>query len=292
MTGNEVFRELVKSPQVAESGAGLEWRFALLEDRSVNAHSDSKGHVWVGGGLARLLHTDRGLWAAVLSHEIAHVLLRHPNWDKISLQLALPLVFGKVQRNREHQADLAGAMLMARAGFHPDFMIALHQLLRRTQGDSSRVLAFFSTHPRWQTRQERTQRSYGEILQEYGSRWPDPAASPGGPPPLVVFLGQPQSAKNDASGSADIQVPLRCRNATQPVTLRVRLSGSPGSDEIRQQIACPDGTAAPPVTLAVPPASVTGKLTRLKAQVEVLAPGGEVIAQSGWFSVEGAAKGR
>jgi predicted Zn-dependent protease len=42
-------------------------------DHSVNAWSLPDGEVIVDRGLATLLGSNRGLWAALLSHEIAHV---------------------------------------------------------------------------------------------------------------------------------------------------------------------------------------------------------------------------
>src|SRR2546429_1932448 len=64
---------------------------------------------------------------------------------------------------------------------------SLHHILRATTGERSKFAAFFSTHPRWETRDQRDDRAYADALAEYGRSWPDPDASPGGKPPMVAF---------------------------------------------------------------------------------------------------------
>lgn len=239
VVGTDVFHHLVGTPLVAE--AKLDWRFAILENDSVNAYSDAKGRVWVAGGLAQLLKEDRGLWAAVLSHEVAHVILRHPNLALKGLHLALPYVFGKVLRDREHRADATGMMLMATAGYHPDSMFVLQDLLRQARGEMPKPLAFFSTHPRWETREQHSQQASQEALAEFERRWPDAAQSPGGLPPLLVFLGEPQVSVTPEAQAAELRVPLHCRNARGPIAVVVKPqdAGSPWK-ELRQETRCPE----------------------------------------------------
>ena len=54
----------------------LEWEFIVLNDPQANAFVVPGGKVVVNSGLISLMGTDDEL-AAVLSHEIAHVLARH-----------------------------------------------------------------------------------------------------------------------------------------------------------------------------------------------------------------------
>ncbi|HXE91233.1 MAG TPA: M48 family metallopeptidase [Terriglobales bacterium] len=233
-----MFRHLVGTPLVAE--AKLDWRFAILENESINAYSDAKGRVWVAGGLARLLNEDRGLWAAVLSHEVAHVILRHPNLALKGLHLALPYVFGKVLRDREHRADATGMMLMAAAGYHPDSMFALQQLLRQARGETPKPLAFFSSHPRWETRGQHSLRASEEALAEFEQRWPDAAASPGGPAPLLVFLGDTEVSASANPDTLDLKISLHCRNARGPVYIVFRPQGADNTlKEVRSETQCP-----------------------------------------------------
>ncbi len=280
VTGHDVFQTLVKSPDVAGAGPRLEWRFLLLNDKSVNAHSDSKGTVWVGGGLAELLGQDRGLWAAVLSHEIAHCLLRHSSKGLTALHHAFPYVFGKVLRDREHRADLTGMMLMAGAGYHPDSLFALHQLLRAAHGEQPGAVAFFSSHPRWETREQRLNQVLPEATASFAQAFPDAAASPGGPPPLVVFLGKPTVIEYRAQKLVHVRVSLHCRNATEPVTLVVRFE--PKQPEIRKSLACAsEAGSEAEVDLLADQFTVR----KLRASVEVLRADGALRAVSPRFTV-------
>lgn len=280
VTGHEVFQTLVKSPDVAGAGPALEWRFLLLNDKSVNAHSDSKGTVWVGGGLAELMGQDRGLWAAVLSHEIAHCLLRHSSTGLTVLHHAFPYVFGKVLRDREHRADLTGMMLMARAGYHPDSLFTLHHLLQAAHGEQPGAIAFFNSHPRWETREQRLNSALPEATASFSQAFPDAAASPGGPPPLVVFLGKPTVVEDRALKASRVRVPLHCRNVTQPVTLVVRFE--PAQPEVRKSLVCAS-EAGPDAELDLPASQFT--LRKLRAYVEVLRADGALRAVSPRFTV-------
>ncbi|MGH9509046.1 MAG: M48 family metalloprotease [Terriglobales bacterium] len=280
VTGHEVFQTLVKAPDVAEAGSSLEWRFLLLNDRSVNAHSDSKGTVWVGGRLAEMLGQDRGLWAAVLSHEIAHCLLRHSSLGLTALHRAFPYVFGKVLRDREHRADLTGMMLMARAGYHPDSLFVLHHLLRVAHGEQPGAVAFFGSHPRWETREQRLEQALPQAAESFAQAWPDAKTSPGGPPPLVVFLGKPRVVEDRERKLARILAPLSCRNASEPVTVVVRLE--PKQPEFRNSFNCgPDAGSEAQLELPANQFAVR----KLQARVEVLRADGALLAASSRFSV-------
>ncbi len=276
-----MFHDLVGTPLVAE--AKLDWRFAILENDSVNAYSDAKGHVWVAGGLAQLLNEDRGLWAAVLSHEIAHVILRHPNLALKGLHVALPYVFGKVLRDREHRADATGMMLMARAGYHPDSVFALQHLLRQVRGETPKPLAFLSSHPRWDTREERSRRVYEEALAEFERTWPDAAKSPGGLPPLLAFLGDPQIGAAEPT-TVELRVPLYCRNARGPVSVVLSPDHASGpGKEFRRETHCPeqeDGVVS--MTLD---AEQVASGQSFKARVSVYGTDGRLRALSKAFEV-------
>ncbi len=280
--GHQVFQELVKSPAVTDAaakvGGSLEWRFFLLNDHSVNAHSDAQGRVWVGGGLAQMLGQDRGLWAAVLSHEIAHCLLRHPSRGLTVLHHAFPYVFGKVLRDREHRADAAGMMLMARAGYHPDSLVVLHHLLRAAHGEQPGAVAFFGSHPRWQTREQRLESVQPEAVAVFQQAWPDAAASPGGPPPLVVFLGAPRVLPGKGGR---VSVELACRNASHPVTVALRFDSQPSNDEVGRQVECAPASGKFTVVLEASPPEARAR----KARVEVRDAAGGLRARSPRFAL-------
>ncbi len=286
VVGHQVFQELVKSPAVTDAltdavtkvGGSLEWRLFLLNDQSVNAHSDAKGRVWVGGGLAQMLGQDRGLWAAVLSHEIAHCLLRHPSRGLAVLHTAFPYVFGKMLRDREHRADATGMMLMARAGYHPDSLVVLHHLLRAAHGEQPGAVAFFGSHPRWQTREQRLESVQPQAVAAFQQAWPDAAASPGGPAPLVVFL---KAASVAPEKNGRVSVELSCRNASQPVTLALVFEKARSNHNLGRQVQCTPENRKFMVEFEKPPA---GK-RKWKAHLEVRDAAGRLRARSPEFTL-------
>jgi predicted Zn-dependent protease len=176
------------------------WTFAIVDTPVVNAGSLYDGGVTANRGLSRLIGANRGLWAAVLSHEVAHVARRHgirqylyheyiqqqirywqmrsyygdksAGWTVLALRISGAIAEKKLSRDLEHDADAQGMLLMARAGYHPDYVFAMHHLLRINGGEQSKFGAFFSGHPRWETRDQRTEKAYSEALAEYNRLWP------------------------------------------------------------------------------------------------------------------------
>lgn len=143
------------------------WRFMVIESNEINAFTLPGGVIGVYTGLLHALKEDSKL-AAVLSHEIAHAMLRHPAetitpnyiaW-RISQKMAAPAMslspFSAISqeqlrenemamllrgvnvfeifelptgRKREHEADVEGMRLMARAGFDPKACISFWQMM-------------------------------------------------------------------------------------------------------------------------------------------------------------------
>src|ERR1700733_13767324 len=183
--GDDVFQHLV-------SGGGFSqpypWRLTLINNNVVNAASTAGGKIYVHGGMLPLLGQNKGLWAAVLSHETAHTGRRHQvilyqrrlynqrmiqyyrariaagdksaNWGLIGFVAASSVALKKLERDQEHDADQQGMLLMARAGYHPDYVFALHHLLLMNTGEQSKFAAFFSDHPRWETHDQRDDKVY------------------------------------------------------------------------------------------------------------------------------------
>jgi len=198
-TGMEVFRSLVGTQMISGFGLPYRWSFEVVNSSSVNAFSLPDGETGSTTALARLVGTNRGLWAAVLSHEIAHTARRHwvtkylyedmlqrqiqywqararygdksANWVLLGLRISGPIAYKKLSRNLENDADVQGMLLMARAGYHPDYVFAMHHLLRLQVGEQSKFGAFFSDHPRWETRDQRTEKAYADALAEYMRLW-------------------------------------------------------------------------------------------------------------------------
>jgi hypothetical protein len=319
--GGTVFTKLVQNPSVAALGLPYRWNFTIVDDGSVNAHSLPDGEVSVGSGLAKLIGTSPGLWSAVLSHETAHTARRHAvrqylyrvyvaqqiqyyearvragdssaNWSIIGLRIAAPIAAAKLSRNLEHDADIQGMMLMAREGYHPDYVFALHHLLRATTGEQSRFGAFFSTHPRWETRDQRDDRAYADALGEYNGLWPEPDASPGGKPPLVAFVGKPSAQQNKHTKTADLSLPIYCRNAIDSLQFVIGFRkdnrsiqavdaehrNDRGEMVFRQDFQCSEKTEAAPIVVQLPATLVSKDDRKLKAFVSVYSPEGAFLEE-------------
>jgi predicted Zn-dependent protease len=74
-TGRRVFEKLVNQVQPLH-GVKLSWELRITNDDLLNAFASPDGTIYVGRGLAQLVGPNDGLWAAILSHEIAHVVRR------------------------------------------------------------------------------------------------------------------------------------------------------------------------------------------------------------------------
>ena len=321
LAGDGVFRTLVGDTSVSGLTLPYRWNFTILNNEDINAYSLPDGEICVGSGLAKLVGTNSGLWAAVLSHETEHTARRHwvrkymfeiyvqqqltyyqvraaagdnsANWSILGLRIAAPIARAKLSRDLEHDADIQGMMLMAQEGYHPDYVFALHHLLRATTGDRSKFAAFFSTHPRWETRDQRDDKAYIDALAVYNARWPDPSGSPGGLPPLVAFAGKATSQENKQSKTADLTLPIYCRNATELTqavilfekdhklvkTTSPEFAGPDGDLVYRQRFECSEKSEAVPVIVHLPATMVSKNNRKLEAHVEVFSESGTFLDQ-------------
>jgi len=320
--GDKVFHQLISNLSQA-----YPWKLTLVNNQVVNAHSTAGGQVYVDGGLLALVGQNKGLWAAVLSHEVAHTARRHQvmlylrelynermvqyyrarvlagdksaNWALLGFRVAAPIALKKMERDQEHDADQQGMLLMARAGYHPDYVFALHHLLLMNGGERSRIGTFFlSDHPRWETRDQRSDKVYADALAEFDRAWPDAPASPGGRPPVIAFLGQPEATENKKAGRADISIPLYCRNANAPLDVLLAfekdnhpvksadagLANKDGNLIVREKAECFDRNDNVPVVLHVASTAVTDHDRSTKAMV-MIGDGAAVLAASKLFDV-------
>lgn len=148
----------------------LPWNFHVVDDDNINAFAIPGGHVYVNTGLIKNANTASEL-AGVMAHEISHVLARHST-EQLSRQYGLSVIAGAVlgqnpgqlsqiaaqivaggalarfSRDAEREADNVGIQLMASAGYNPNGMASMFEiLLAQQKGQPSRVEQFFSTHP-------------------------------------------------------------------------------------------------------------------------------------------------
>lgn len=162
--------------------AGYPYEFHLLSDpQTINAFALPGGQVFLTVGLLRRLKSEAQL-AGVLGHEVGHVVGRHgaehlakqqlgtalvnavgiaasDNPDNarqaaVLAQAANQLVSLQYGREDELEADQLGFRFMTEAGYNPQGLVELMQILGSArQGGASPE--FFSTHPNPENRVER-----------------------------------------------------------------------------------------------------------------------------------------
>ena len=164
------------------------YSFYLLADpRTVNAFALPGGQVFITEALLGLLKTEDEV-AAVLGHEVGHVLARHSaeqlakqqltqqligavvvgsgSYDAAQLaQLAGSMINMKHGRNDELEADALGLRLAREAGYDPRAMINVMQVLEKASG-GSRQPEFASTHPSPANRIERIKQELEKMQTE------------------------------------------------------------------------------------------------------------------------------
>lgn len=146
-----------------------QFEFHLLNDpETINAFALPGGPVFITIALYNRFTTE-GQLAAVLGHEIGHVVARHSAQRIAKSELTqgltdavvvaagnatagqLAAVVGqlvnmKFGREDELQSDMLGVRFMAEAGYDPRAMIQVMQILADSRGGASQP-EFFSTHP-------------------------------------------------------------------------------------------------------------------------------------------------
>lgn len=182
----------------ASSSAKQHWEVRVFADKQVNAFALPGGYIGVYAGILPVTKNGAGL-AAVLGHELTHVLKQHSN-QRVSEQLisqgvltAASIALGSAQyhdtimaalgigsqigvalpfsRSQEKQADDNGLMLMARAGYDPAQAIDLWQrMLAAEKGQAPP--AFLSDHPATKSRIEGLQALLPEASATYQKTQP------------------------------------------------------------------------------------------------------------------------
>ena len=158
----------------------------LADPKTINAFALPGGPIFITEGLLRRLRSESEL-AAVLAHEIGHVIARHSSEHLAKAQLTQGLIgaavvgtgdystaqIGQVVgslinmrygRDDELESDALGIRIMSEAGYDPRAMLRVMETLAKASG-GSRQPEFFSTHPHPENRQER-------IREEIAKRFP------------------------------------------------------------------------------------------------------------------------
>jgi predicted Zn-dependent protease len=174
----------------------LDWTFRVVDDPVVNAFALPGGFIYVTRGILAHMNNEAEL-ASVLGHEIGHVTARHSVSQLSKAQLtqlglgvgaiAAPeyvdrygallstgvgLLFLKFSRDDERQADDLGLRYMITAGYDPEPMVDMFEMLDRVSEGSGggRVPGWMSTHPAPENRGARTRSRIARLDEDF-SGW-------------------------------------------------------------------------------------------------------------------------
>lgn len=158
---------------------GGNWEVVVFEDATPNAFALPGNKIGIHTGMITLVDNQDQL-AAVIGHEIGHVLAKHSN-ERASQEMAVSSGMSIIQavsapqtamgqtalgllgigaqygilmpysRVHESEADMIGVDLMAKAGFDPRQSIGLWQKMEQAS-QGQQPIEFMSTHPSHATR--------------------------------------------------------------------------------------------------------------------------------------------
>lgn len=170
---------------------GGRWEVVVFEDNTLNAFALPGNKIGVHSGMVKLVDNQDQL-AAVIGHEVGHVLAKHSN-ERLSQEFAVSQGIALVQavttpqttlgqtaigllgigaqygvilpysRLHESEADIIGLDLMAKAGFDPRQSISLWQKME--QAGNGQPAEFLSTHPSHGTRIQELQKHMPQAMQ-------------------------------------------------------------------------------------------------------------------------------
>ena len=185
----------VGSRIAAVTGLDYKWEFRVIQDdKQANAFALPGGKVAVYTGILPITKDEAGL-AAVLGHEIGHVVARHGG-ERVSQQMGVQTVtqllagmassnpatvqmvssalgvgaqYGVLlpwSRQQESEADHIGLILMAKAGYDPHASLEFWKRMQAA-AQGQRPPEYLSTHPAEATRIQQIQAWLPEALTYY-----------------------------------------------------------------------------------------------------------------------------
>lgn len=179
--------------QVAKDDTGVEsWEVVVFRSNQVNAFALPGGKIGVYTAILQVANTQEQL-AAILGHEVGHVIARHSNErasqsmlvtlgtnlasafssnNKYHTQIMSALGMGTqiglvlpFSRTHESEADYLGLKLMAQAGFDPHAAVSLWENMSKLS--SNQTPEILSTHPSNSTRIQKLNAAMEEAMQLY-----------------------------------------------------------------------------------------------------------------------------
>jgi predicted Zn-dependent protease len=167
--------------------ANLKWRFGVIDSNDINAFAAPGGYIFVTKGLYWLLGNESEL-AAVLAHEVAHVIHKHhlnilqqgrlvEAGSKILVKAVgenqqirnligngAEIFARSLDKKAEIEADRTAVVLAARAGYDAFGLPAVLQDIAHVAKDDSSVALLFKTHPYPEERLDQLDEAIGSRL--------------------------------------------------------------------------------------------------------------------------------
>lgn len=168
--------------------------FKILDTKEVNAISLPGGPVYVFRGLMEQIGDDKDMLAAVLAHEVGHIVAHHAAKQisssiladiAISLgtkgsaqkvaSIATSLVMLQYSRDDEYDADRRGILYTHAAGYDPEGLVRFFEKLQKLEKSPMKgLLANLRTHPLTENRILRAKKLIAQLPQRQS-----PSAAPG-----------------------------------------------------------------------------------------------------------------
>lgn len=174
-----------------------EFSFDVIDNKQINAFALPGGPIFFFSGLLENMRTEDEV-AAVMAHEIAHVTREHWAYsyrDYQQKQLGLTLLFIVLRpsktvmdlasigsdliltlpysRRHESEADTIGLKTMVSAGYNPQAMIDVFEMMAKKAG-GGRPPEFLSSHPQEASRTKKIQGEIGAMNKTWGEQKPLP----------------------------------------------------------------------------------------------------------------------
>ena len=153
----------------------ITYHFAVIESDAVNAFAAPGGYVFFYTGILKMMDSEAEM-AAVMAHEVSHVVARHSikriqaamgasilyelvmgeknsQAVDIAVNLGLGMAFAGYSRSAENEADSYGVTYMTRAGYNPAAAVSMFKkLAASSSGESNFFEQLFADHPETQER--------------------------------------------------------------------------------------------------------------------------------------------
>jgi len=193
---NDLVQRVGRRVAEAANRSDYRWEFVVFEDDTPNAFCLPGGKVGIFTGILKYTQDEAGL-AVVISHEVAHALVRHAG-ERMSQSMVAQLgsvglgvaMAGKnpyaaqaaqqayglgttvgvllpYSRKQELEADEVGLILMAKAGYDPEAAVGFWERMVAASRGKPKPPPFLSTHPTDQRRIQEIQRMLPRIKERY-----------------------------------------------------------------------------------------------------------------------------